>query len=376
MPKSRDSWLAIGLFAFMALITIVAAVQQVRSQIVDPPLSSFSTQADGALGLFRWLDEIGFSVSDTVDSTFAIPENSDLVFILEPVETITEPEWVLIDAWVEGGGTLIVAGRSLSSSSAYVHYDVVLRSLFVDGTPVVNTPLTTQPIVLDLPTIEGLRYLDTSRTDLVPLVTVNGRPTMLTFPEGEGRVILSTMSDLFSNYGLQQPGHAELLLNLLGETGGVVWFDEWHHGLRNEQGPSNNWLQHTPIGRSILYTIAVLFVWLILRGRNFGRPVPLRKDIVRRSPLEYVTAVANLSRRAGHRRAVLRDTHDRLKRDLGFRYRISPSLPDDEFVEALANYKPTLDKPQLLQLLRRLNQRDVNETELIQVVREATEYKM
>ena len=163
---------------------------------------------------------------------------------------------------------------------------------------------------------------------------------------------------------------------MIGEPGGTVWFDEWHHGIRPESAREGNWLQRTPIGRSILYTIAVVFVWLLLRGRNFGRPVPLRQDIVRRSPLEYVTAVANLSRRAGHRQAVLRDTHDRLKRRLSTRYRLSPTLPNDEFVEKLAQYQPSLDKVTLLDLLTRLQKQNISESELVQLVQEATNFEM
>ena len=45
MPeRSRDNMLAFGLVIVMVLITIVAVIQQVRAQTVDPPLTSFFHQ--------------------------------------------------------------------------------------------------------------------------------------------------------------------------------------------------------------------------------------------------------------------------------------------------------------------------------------------
>ena len=137
---------------------------------------------------------------------------------------------------------------------------------------------------------------------------------------------------------------------------------------------ANNWLQRTPAGRAILFVAAVIFIGLVLRGRAFGRPVPLAKDISRRAPLEYISGIANLSRRAGHRTAVLQDYRDRLKRELGHRYRLNPTLPDVEFVARLAEYNPNLDATALLKLLQRLSQPNVSESEMIELAAEAAKF--
>lgn len=373
--RTRDNLLAIVLFLVMGAITAVAVVQELRAQAVDPPLASFSTQPNGALALSRWFDRLGFSTSNDVDALFGVPETADLVLILEPTEQITLSDWELIDEWIDNGGTLIFGGTSFQSYGAFEHFDVVLDLSFDSGVPTIDTPLTFSPPIPALPEQETVRYLNATRADVVPLVTVNGRPVMLTFTQGEGRVILTTLMNAFSNRGLQQDGYGELILNIIGEPEGDIWFDEWHHGVRVEESAfSGNWLQRTPIGRAILYTIIIVFIWLLLRGRNFGRPVPLRKDVVRRSPMEYVTAVANISRKAGHRAAVLRDTHDRLKRDLSSRYRLSPTLPDNEFVEQLATYNPRLDKAELLMLLTNLSARTVTEEQLLKLMQDAANY--
>jgi hypothetical protein len=101
----------------------------------------------------------------------------------------------------------------------------------------------------------------------------------------------------------------------------------------------------------------------------------LPADRARRAPLEYITAIANLNRRAGHRTAVLQDTHDRLKRHLGHRYRLSPDLPDAEFVTQLSEYNPALDAAALRDLLRRLSQTDVGEAEMVRLVAAAARWQ-
>jgi hypothetical protein len=98
--------------------------------------------------------------------------------------------------------------------------------------------------------------------------------------------------------------------------------------------------------------------------------VPLPGEITRRAPLEYISAIANLGRRAGHRRAVLQQYRQRLKRHLGQRYRLDPTLRDPEYVTRLAEYNPGLDAEALRRLLARLQRPNVNESEMIQLAAE------
>ena len=192
-----------------------------------------------------------------------------------------------------------------------------------------------------------------------------------------GRVILSSTPYIFSNLALKDDGTAALILNLIALTGrdGPVWFDEWHHGFQSENivGPGQ-WLQNTPGGHAILFVVGTIFVALLLQGRAFGRPVPLSHEIKRRGPLEHVTAIANLNRKAGHRNEVLRGYHHRLKRRLGQRYRLDPSLSDEEYVNLLSQYNPSIEKEALRKLLKRLSQRDVSESELLKLASEAARW--
>ena len=91
-------------------------------------------------------------------------------------------------------------------------------------------------------------------------------------------------------------------------------------------------LRRTPVGRALLFVAFAVFIVFFLQGRGFGRPVPLPQEIKRRGALEHVTGIANLSRRAAHRSAVMMHYHQQIKRKLGQRYRLDPGMDDKEYV--------------------------------------------
>ncbi len=222
-------------------------------------------------------------------------------------------------------------------------------------------------------------YLDSQRADFATLLAAGPYPVLVLLRQGNGRVILCAATNPFSNTGLKQAGNAELVLNLLAgiPQGGLVWFDEWHHGVRSESieisGP-DSWLRYTPAGHSLLFAAGVVFLALLLRGQIFGRPISLARDTQRRSPLEYITAIANLNRQAGRRRHVLRQYYQQIKRHFGRRYHIDPTLPDEQFVAELSRYHPNLDQNALSVLLRRLQEMNINEQEMIRLAGEVSDW--
>jgi hypothetical protein len=389
---SRDSWLAIGLFITLTFVTLIAGIYQVKAQQTAPPLASFSSSPDGAKALWLWLDELGYPVSDEVGKEFRPSKDISLLLILEPLTEITAAEWQTIDAWVEDGGTLVLVGDYWPTSRALRHYDFALGvpSFHRTYSELEVTPLTAQTPLLASPPLTlpvraklqaHLSYYPEDKThvrDFVAHLTDDDGLVMVSFEEGDGRVILCTAPFVFSNAGLKEEGNPALVLNVVLATNrtGVILFDEWHHGLQPTSsqvvGPAD-WLRYTPAGRSLLYVALVTFVALVLHGRHFGRPVPLPKAVARRAPLEYITAIANLKRQAGHRTAVMRYYRHQLKRKLGKRYRLDSTLPDDEYVAQLAELSPNLDAQALRSLLARLRS-PLSESEMIQVAAQVAEW--
>lgn len=376
---SRDAWLAIGLCLVLLGLTLAAASRQTQER-VDPPLASFSTAPEGARALQLWLEELGYATNAEPLPAFRIPEQTQLVLMLEPFINITPQEWHAIDEWVEQGGTLLLAGQGGGLFLAAYHYNFNLSYLTGQASALTpQTPLFTSPALVEPASVQTNAYFNTTRTDFVTHLAVPEGPVLLSFNQGAGRVILSAAPFPFSNAGLKEKENPALVLNILAIAGrpGTVWFDEWHHGLQAGQAEVTgfgNWLRRTPAGHALLYGALVIFVALALSGRHFGRPIPLPKEISRRAPLEYITAIANLNRRAGHRSAVLRQYHHRLKRGLGQRYRLDPTLPDEAYLAQLAQLKPDLDQIALRQLLARLSQRQVSEPEMIQLAAEVAHW--
>jgi len=376
MKLSRDAWLGIGILAALILVTSAAVLQETGE--VEIPYLSTSSAPNGTLALKTWLDELGYSPPESPPPSFSPDESIKTIFIIQPIELISESEWNLIDNWVEQGGVLVLAGDNLQTEIAMDHFGfsrTFLQEQATEALPV--APLMNSPLLVSEIAIKTYYGIATSETGFTPLLSVSGVPVLLSFEQGMGRIILSSVPYIFSNLALKDDVTAALVLNLIALTGqeGPIWFDEWHHGLQLDGivGPWQ-WLQNTPGGHAILFVVGTIFVALLLQGRAFGRPVPLPHEIKRRGPLEHVTAIANLNRKAGHRNEVLRGYHHRLKRHLGQRYRLDPSLSDEEYVELLSQYNPSIEKDELLKLLKNLSQWDVSESELLKLASEAARW--
>ncbi len=376
MKLTRDAWLGIGILLALIVVTVLAGFQQSKAPQI--PYLSTSSAPDGTLAFKLWLDQLGYDSATTSETIFDPQSSVKIIFILQPTVVISNAEWKLLDRWVDQGGLLILAGDNFQTQTAVDHFDFSIVYIDQVTEMAVSSPLLAAPAITSKIPSEALWGLETTtRADFIPLVSANGYPLMVSFEQGTGRVILSSTPKPFSNLSLKDDSNAALILNLLGFTSkkGTVWFDEWHHGFqsRGVVGPSQ-WLQRTPGGHAILFIVGVIFLALLLQGRGFGRPVPLAHEIHRRGPLEHVTAIANLNRKAGHGNEVLKQYHQRVKRHLGQRYRIDPSINDRDYAHTLAQHNASIDRDALLNLLQRLSQKNVSEAELLKLASEAARW--
>lgn len=381
---STNDWLVAGLFVVFVIIGLALLVQQI---IEGANASDFSRRSDeplGAEGLARWLETLGYEVDTTRVGPFEIPPAADAVIMLEP-ESVSSGDYRAVNRWVREGGTLLLAGQGFGVGTIVtalqfgLTYDPLLPPLVW-----AENVLLASPPQDDLAAARPQAYFSPNRYDYLTLYAAFNRPVVITVPLGQGRIIASSTAYPFTNQGLTEQGNADLVLNLLRlfPPGATIWFDEYHHGDRVASGNTNvanpntpanertgpfNWLRYNPTGQAFLYSGLVIFLALLLGGRALGRPLRPQTNHLRRPPLAYIQAIANLNRRAGHRAGVLQGYHQRLKKELGQRYRLSPALPDDEFVAQLAKYNPGLDAAALLSLLQRLQNRQASESELVQL---------
>jgi hypothetical protein len=374
---SRDAKLGIGVVLLMVIVATVAALQK-KTEATYPPLSTVSSTPDGALALKLWVKGLKYNVDEDVLANFAPPKSTSILFMLEPLFP-TDGDMKSVDQWVESGGTLIAIGKQYGMFSLIDHYKFFFNFLPSDtGTLSIETPLLDSPASPDLKNAKTGVALGSERNDYVVLISYQDQPVLVSFEQGKGRVILGTITESFTNAGLKQAGNPELVLNILAlaRNKGAVWFDEWHHGVQSGAqilGPTE-FLRRTPIGRALLFITFTIFITFFLQGRGFGRPIPLLQEIKRRGALEHVTGIANLSRRAAHRSAVMLQYHNQIKRKLGQRYRLDPGMDDEPYVNTLAGYNLALDKDELLNILKRLKRKNISETEMVQLAVDAAKW--
>jgi hypothetical protein len=346
-------------------------------------LTSHSTAPDGAQALALWVEALGYSVQRVQGTSFRLDQGADLLFVLAPQQTFSPGEVERVDNWVESGGTLIFASDRWRAGPLLQHFELNVQ--FLDERVDVAQPA--QPLLLDPPwnraAVRAQRYLVTARDDIVVHLTAEGQPVLISFARGAGQVFVATTAYPFTNAGLRDEGNARLIHNLVAAadlspvgpdgSGNQVLFDEFHHGYQTARTVTT-WLRNTAQGQSLLYTGLVIFLFLLIGGRRFGRPLPMPDSTARRAPVEHVQAMANLFRRAGKRARISRHYHDRLKRELARPYHLDPAVDDAQFADQLAMLRPDLDRAALSGLLHRAGQAGLSESELVRVAQEVDEW--
>jgi hypothetical protein len=126
----------------------------------------------------------------------------------------------------------------------------------------------------------------------------------------------------------------------------------------------------TSPGWGVLSGFTLTFVFLSLRGRRFGKAVPLPDERLRREPVEYIQAMANLFRRSGQHGEILKHYRQQFRRKLSERYGVDTIVADTELVKIIVYHDSSVNEQTLRDLLTRLSQKNVNEAELLAVVRD------
>ena len=349
--------------------------------------SVHSSGATGALALQRWLDSLGYQTANLEYTGWAIPDDAAALFMITPVrEPIRDEEAQEILRWVRAGGTLIAVDerpqRLLNSNGLWETLQVTAaiseaNELQVAGRATVAQPLLVSPPVSSVPvsTTGALRLDDGA---YVTLLQTRFGPTLIGRQEGRGYMYLSVAAHPFTNAGLREPGSAALVLNLLSRVprGATVLFDEFHHGFTTQAAAAQPSLRRIVLsqwwGWAAVYAAGVLALYLVLTGRRFGRPIPLRRDIVRRSSAEYVQSMADLLRRSGKREHIAQHYHASLKRRLARPYGFIPPADDDAFVRELIRLGGATEQQgeRVRGILHGLSRTNIKDADLLRLLHE------
>jgi len=372
MRQLRDLLLIAALFGVLIAFVVVGPSR-------TPPLApdaptTYSRAPTGALVLYEWMRAMGYDARRLEYRPFELTDEDAVLVMLNPSAAISKDHARHIRTWVERGGTLIFAEDTpaLFSISNALFDELQVRMTVITGTQEIERVPALQP-VFDQPPVRELnvrprRALAPQRNDYAPLFGAAGQTLIAGIRVGQGYAYISATTHPFTNSGLRDRQHAALVLNMLRRAppGGRILFDEYHHGLVAPPAPTDGLLR-TPWGWAGIYAVTVTALFLLLGGRRFGRAVPLREEVERRSSAEYVESIADLYQRGGKRAYMLRHFYASFKRRLAQLYGINPQVDDREFVYQLARVRP-IEEAALLALLAQLRATPASDAELLRVV--------
>ena len=325
--------------AVLGLAVLVGANAQGQRRTA----SVFDQTSGGASDLRALVEALGARTVILQGERFAPRESgASVVFLLGATEFVGEEDVTAARAFLQNGGTLVVATDAGFAETALLRAfgaDLSGRALSseYDTTSVLAAPARANRIVLDRGATLGLgdRWS--------PVARVGEQTIAAMTREGRGTVVLVSSLAPFVNALLGEGDNSRFALSLAASGFGVghsVGFDEYHHGAH----PSPELLavlERTWLGRALLVVAGIVFVYLLWSGRRFGPPLPADPRPPR-SSLDYVRGFAGLVRRSG-RDEIARD---RLRRDLrvglAARYGLDPTTGFDRVLATADANEPTV----------------------------------
>ena len=327
-----------------------------------------------------------FRVTAISDVTPAQLERFDVLFLRQIRTALPEEEIRKIHTFVERGGTLIVAGDDPGIDSLFAEYGFALRTvesqlLYAERIP--SEPLFPVRPVGEIRSLTNVVITAASEAvtnpEVVPLYGRGTEHTIVTFRHGKGRVFFISCPFIFSAPGLKYIENATFLYNLMSTVPrkARIGLAEYRYaGTRavHSSNPLIALLFETPGGLGILYLGITLFVFLMLRGRRFGKPLEAR-ETHRRLSSEYVLAMTALYQKGNTRREVLRQIRDGFRADLGARWNVNINLKTDAFVEEIAKRRSGINTDELQRLLTDLEPSgDISERQLLEIAKKVEAY--
>ena len=321
--------------AALAIVTVIVLIATTTGPATTTARTGSVNDdgAGGATAVRRYLEAMGATTSVIQGDAFDTA-GAKVIFLLGASELVTDADTAKIQAFVRGGGTVIVAtDLGLLERSVLNAFNVRVSGLARPGTLTVTGGAFVDPPASQMQIDRGVALAASADADV--LATDGQAPVIVSVSQGSGLFIVvgSLWPFLGAGIGQAQNGRAILTLARAALSNGVVAFDEYHHGAH----PSADVLvlvQQTWPGRALVFIAVLTLLYLVLTGRRLGPPLPLEVRPAR-SSIEYIRGFAGLVRRSGHgeiaRRRLRADLQHGLARGLG----LDPATPFDRILATI-----------------------------------------
>ena len=324
--------------AALLVFTVILTALGARSERQDRGLTAsvYDEGPGGAATLRRLIDAMGGRTATLEGDRFDPQARREAVlFMLRPSELVTVQDVSAVRTYLGDGGTVIVAHDFEPLIEPLLDgFDVHLAQVASAQTFRLSGALFAAPPAHEIRSTAGRELRLGTGWDA--LATDGRAPTVAMRSVGAGTLIVAGSATPFVTESIASADNARFAVALASSaiaSGGVVAFDEYHHGVH----PAPNILavvERTWPGRALLFAGVVAFIYATLTGRRLGPPQPLDPRPPR-SSLEYVRGFAGLVRRSGRQEIVRdrsrRELHAGLARAVG----LDPETPFARIAEHL-----------------------------------------
>ncbi len=414
-------------FALLGLVTTGAMCSRVtkRGRYVSA-YSTLSAGPGGARGVFELSKRLGYPTSRWSEDLARLPDAGVLIALggCESAQrrSLTTAEEENLQAFLEGGGILIVAGadhyldveqgvvldrdadacppsaveRALSGTGtdrgdsspapgaprrpdddaipAAFRTDTVSALMEEEqGLPSAKNAIATHTIVEGVGEI-GMRQpalilVDQARDHDV-LMTLSGERAAVRMPVGDGAIVALSSASMFQNRDLAERGGAILFARLIERLGGEgpVMFDEYHLGL-GAQRSLVRYLRELGLAALLVQLLIVLGFVFLRHGRSFGAPLRSAPPAPR-GVASYVRSIGKMYARSEDRSAALEVLTTEALHDIARQHRVDGPL--ESLASALRRDGET-SAAERVEALHALSRNEIaRDRELLAAAREAT----
>jgi hypothetical protein len=331
--------------------------------------------------LHQILQKLKFRVVEISAAYPARLDRYDALFLQALDKAPTEKEVRDIQDFVNTGGTLIVAGNDKVLDGLFSAYGLELQELtnrIVFSQRIPEEPLFPRHPVNEIRTDTDF-VIETIGREVAVLYGRGNDASIVTLRDGDGRAYFIMSDYLFSRSGLRHSGNAAFLYNLMStlpRNARIGLADGRYYTLETKPpNPFVAFVFRTPGGLGAIYICLTFFLFLVLRGRRFGKPLDAEEKN-RRLSAEYVHAMTALYQKGNTRSAVLRHIRERFKADLGARWRVNPNLETTLFLEELALRGAADEEGELTNLMVDLDpSASISEARLLELAHRVESYR-
>jgi Domain of unknown function (DUF4350) len=360
MPPRRSREVAVGVSGLALVLALSATVSVLAPPSSDglAPGSSFSLDPEGSAAAYATLQSLGYQVTRSFESlsSLAATPFSTVLILADPKEPASDGDRRALQVFVSAGGTVLVTGCQaasfLSRGGGASAPDLAGGLDEQPFTAVFPSPLTAGAPQISMDTL-------CVRTDLEPRYTAlygDGRASVVRAARiGKGLAVWWAGTTPIVNRAIDEPGHLELLLNVVGAKDRAILWDEFYHGQRRSL---YSYAKRTALPWLFAQTglIAVVAAAMYVRRRA---PVLDRVVEPRTSPLEFVDTMAGLYARAHTAGDAVATARSRLRRLLLDATGLASSV-DDASLAAAAAGRVRADASELESALRASDERGVD----------------